>query len=91
MLAANSNKNPEVITALLEAGIDINVRDKNGRTALMWAARNNSNPSVVLTLLEAGADARLINTKGNRAIDIAATNEALKGTEAYWRLNDLSC
>jgi ankyrin repeat protein len=91
MLASDSNKNPEMMTMLLEAGIDINARDKNGRTALMWAARNNSNPSVVLTLLEAGADAKLRNSKGNRAIDIAATNEALKGTDAYWRLNDLSC
>ena len=36
--AARENKNPDVITALLKAGADIDARDRGGATPLHWAA-----------------------------------------------------
>ena len=71
-LAAQSNPNPAVITALMEAGADINLRSIGGyyilgpgvgvnlcasqATPLHLAAGSNDNPSVITALLEAGAD-----------------------------------
>jgi hypothetical protein len=58
MYAAEFNPNPEVITTLLKAGVDLNAQEVNG--ALMYVAGENPNPKVVTTLLRAGAD---LNTK----------------------------
>ena len=40
-------------------------------------------------LLEAGADATAKNGEKETAWDLIQDNEALKGTKAYWRLNEL--
>ena len=45
-------------------------------------------PSVIEALLDAGADPTLRDEDGKIPFDYAKDNEALKGTEAYWRLND---
>jgi hypothetical protein len=47
------------------------------------------NPEVVQVLLGAGADATAKNGVGTTAWDLIQDNEALKGTKAYWRLNEL--
>ena len=39
--------------------------------------------------LDAGADATAKNGRGEIAWDLIQDNEALKGTKAYWRLNEL--
>lgn len=45
----NPKANPEVIKALLGAGADVNLRSRNGYTALTWAhARNNREVSSLL-------------------------------------------
>ena len=54
--AALNNRNPEVLTLLLEAGADVNARDEGGATPLYSAAFGNKNPEVLTVLLEAGAD-----------------------------------
>jgi ankyrin repeat protein len=57
MCAAETNKNPEVITILLKAGADIKAQDLHySQTPLMWAAWDNPNPEVIATLLKASAD-----------------------------------
>ena len=38
MFAARYNSNPEVVALLLQAGADINEKDKDGWTPLMFAA-----------------------------------------------------
>jgi len=88
MCAVQSNQNPETIPPLLKAGADINAHDKDGMILLMVAAWNNENPEVIITLLKAGADAKAKNKWGKTAFDLALSNEKVKGTDAYWKLNE---
>ena len=46
---------PEVISVLIEAGADVNAKDKDGITPLMWAAWYNDIPEVISVLIKAGA------------------------------------
>ena len=88
-LAASSNENPAVIGLLLEAGANLEARDDEGRTplhrAVLW---NHQNPAVIEALLDAGANAAARNAAGQTPWDLAQENEALKGSDAYRRLND---
>ena len=88
MFAAGANENPTVAQMLLDAGADLGARDKRGGTPLIWAAMWNENPDVVRTLLDAGADGAAKDGRGRTAFDYASDNEALRGTDVYWRLND---
>lgn len=45
-------------------------------------------PAVVDALLKAGADAAARDRAGKTPFDFAKKNSALKGTDAYWRLNE---
>jgi 6-phosphogluconolactonase (cycloisomerase 2 family)/uncharacterized caspase-like protein len=47
---------PEDVRAAIHNGADINARNKDGWTALMWAARDNQNPEAIVVLLKSGAD-----------------------------------
>jgi ankyrin repeat protein len=71
MWAATSKSSPEVVEKLRAAGADINARDKNDVTALMWAAKNSS-PEVVKLLLDAGADINAQDKDGMTALMYAA-------------------
>lgn len=79
MYAASNNPDPEVITALVQVGADVNIRTLAGWTALMYAARDNSNPAVATRLLQLGADPTVINDEGFTAADYAAQNANLRG------------
>ena len=46
--------------------------------------------TIKATAHDAGADASLVNNDGETALDIAKWNYAIKDTDVYWRLNDLS-
>jgi ankyrin repeat protein len=86
--AAGDNKNPDVIEVLLGAGANVNARDERGWTPLMYAARSNNNLEVINLLLNNGADGSLESNNGKTAFDHAKDNEYLKGTDAYWELNE---
>jgi hypothetical protein len=79
MYAASNNPDPEVITALVQAGADVNIRTPEGWTALMYAARDNSNPAVATRLLQFGAEPTLVNNEGFTAGDYATRNANLQG------------
>jgi len=88
MYAAEYNENPAVVTTLLNAGAKLDDRDKNGMTPLMHAAWINMNPDVITTLLNAGANAKAKSNEGKTAFDYAQNNTKIKGTKAYWDLNN---
>ena len=52
----------EAVADYLEAGADINSRNKDGFTPLHLAAQSNPNPAVITALSKAGAD---INSRDN--------------------------
>ena len=58
------------VTALIEAGANVNVRDVLGMTPLMWAAHARS-LAVVRTLIGAGADPRARDPRGLTAASYA--------------------
>ena len=74
---------------LLKAGADIEARNKDGITPLIWAARFNSNPEMIEVLLKAGANPKAKDKEGKTAADYAKDNEKIYKTKVYWKLNDL--
>ena len=71
--AINENSSYDTIKALIDAGADVNVKDNNGTTALMYAVYYG-NTEIVKTLIAAGAD---VNAKDNNGFTtlISAANE----------------
>lgn len=75
------------VSRCLRAGANVNARDAGGLTPLHFAAAKNKT-AVVDALLKAGADAGARDRIGRTPFDFAKKNSKLKGTDAYWRLND---
>jgi ankyrin repeat protein len=78
-----------VIKTLVNAGVDVNARSKNGTTPLMHAAQKNR-PVAIITLLDLGADPKATDDTGKTAIDFARENVRLKGTKALRKLEKMS-
>ena len=77
-----------MIAMLLEAGADLAARTEHGVTSLHRAAKLNESSAPIIALLDAGANPKAQDKDGKTPFDLAKDNEALKGSEAYWRLND---
>lgn len=72
----------------IKAGADVNARNDNGSTPLMYAAMLNTNDEVLERLIEAGADISAEDDYGLTIFGYAKENPAIKGTKVYWELND---
>ncbi len=90
LFEAAQRGNASEVKAALAAGADPGARDKDGETPLHSAAgaSGNHNPLVITVLTESGADPGARDDDGKVPFDYAKDNEALKGTEAYWLLNE---
>ena len=71
LMLATKNPNPEVVSLLLKAGADVNVKDMDGGTALIWSVTPNSTSEVLSTLLKAGADSNAKDNNNKSALDWA--------------------
>lgn len=69
LFVANA-ETPGLLAALIDAGGDVNAKDRNDETALMRAVDSHELPKSE-ELLKMGADARLRNGAGRSALDIA--------------------
>ena len=83
-LAARSNRNPAIIETLVALGADLELRGRDGRTALHFAARSNAH--AFLALLALGADETAVDDEGLTPWDYAKDNEALHGLPEVRRL-----
>ena len=75
------------VQAELDGGADLMARNKYGETPLHGAAQYGTSANIQ-PLLDAGADAKAKNKLGKTPWDFAQENDKLKGTKAYWALND---
>jgi ankyrin repeat protein len=83
-MAAGSNwkdESGQIVKRLIETGIDVNIKNNKGKTALMYAAENDENEGkiiIVTMLLEAGADVNTVDDEGMSALDYAIENNNLE-------------
>src|SRR5262245_41414456 len=62
-------QDPELVRLMAAKGADLNVRDRSGSTALMWAAFNETgDATLVEALLKLGADPLATNNAGETAL-----------------------
>ena len=87
-IAVLLRKTPAVVAALLDVGAYPNARDEDGSTPLHHAAAHSKTPAVLSALLDAGAAPAVKDKKGKTPWDHIGADSPLKGTDAYWRLND---
>src|SRR5262245_63078628 len=73
LIKAVSKGDTATVRALLAKGADVQARDANGRTALMYAAENGD-PTTVQALLTNGADVNARDSQGWTALVYAAEN-----------------
>ena len=72
LMHAAKDGNEKEIKLLLKSGANVNLKDKDGWTALMYAVRYSSNLECTESLLEAGADISLKNKYGSSALVLAS-------------------
>ena len=73
----------DLVRAMAARGANINVRDRSGATALMWAAFNETgDAAIVQELLTRGADPTATNRVGENALDWALRRGATPAVAA---------
>ena len=70
--AIKNSNNLDILVALIEGGADVNARDVNGMTPMMYAAHYNDCPDVITILKNAGADVNARDENGWTALMFAA-------------------
>ena len=71
--AAAFNDDPDVISALVDAGAQMDARDKEwGATPLHWAAWSNDNPGIIIALVDGGADPNARDARQSTPLHAAA-------------------
>ena len=71
LIEAAARGDTDTVETLLDAGVDVNAKDNEGWTALMWAAQSG-HTATVHVLLDAGADANATRDNGATALLVAA-------------------
>jgi hypothetical protein len=94
MLASqNSNKHSteKNVQILVDAGADLNVKNFNGKTALMLTCNNNNNyvsaESTVKILIDAGAEINIADKYGYTALILAVQTKCVSSKKNYSESN----
>ena len=66
----------EAVKNAIASGKNANEKDKDGKTALMYAAETNRDEEVLRVLINAGANVSARNNKGTTALHFAAVNKS---------------
>ena len=74
LMSAAFDDNTELLTAMLNSGADVNINDREGNTALIYAAEKNLSGNVKI-LLDYGADKSIKNIDGKSAVDAAHSED----------------
>ena len=103
LIEAATTGDLEQLKAVLEAGVNVNVHEKNGHwTALHWACGSNE-PECARVLLDAGAELDERNDNGETALHLACSLGRIgcvqvlleagadKGSTDYWNRTPLDC
>ena len=70
MNIVSNQSNVEILNLMIKHGADINARDPNGLTPLMYSTYNKEKPELMITeLLNNGANPQLTDNKGHNASD----------------------
>ena len=82
MIAANHNR-LEMAKMLIDKGANVNSKDKNGSTALMFAISYEAgrNTELIKLLLSKGADANVTNKEGSTALMVAIGSQTADSAE----------
>lgn len=72
MWASSTEGSVEKINAVLEQGVEVNLRSQDGSTALHWAAGLGKDPQMVKALIDAGALIDLADNRGRTPMMTAA-------------------
>lgn len=92
LMKACENGNDWEIKNLIKAGANVNLKDKEGWTALMYACRYQQNISIVNTLLQNGASVKDKNIYNLSALMMAATYndnpQIIKKLLTYYSVNE---
>ena len=75
--AVDGNCSKKVLQAIVESDVVVNIRDKNGKTALMKASRQG-NIDAISVLLHAGADPNIVDGNGNTLLHYAVDGDCRK-------------
>ena len=67
----------EMAELLIDSGADVNIKDKDNRTALSYASENGC-LEVVKLLVDSGADVNALNNYGRNPLSYASTNGHLE-------------
>ena len=71
LMWAVRNNDIELVNTLIDAGINVNLIDSLGNTALIYCCKQGYKPSIFNKLLQAGANVNIKNAKGESALDYA--------------------
>ncbi len=83
-----------MVTMLIAAGANVDARDRFGQSPLHDAAsygvydfQEGHAGDCIFALLDGGANPLARDAEGRTPWDLAQENDALRGSPAYWRLN----
>lgn len=82
LIQAAKDGNLPATQTLLVDGADINAKNKDGETPLMWAEYKN-HTEIIKLLIRKGADINAINNDGDTALIIAARWSSRNSKDSY--------